>query len=59
MTKGNNFKLKESRYRFNVRMKFFMIRVVRHWNTLPREAGDAPSLNVFKIRLNGALSNLI
>ena len=34
------------------------MRVVRHWNMLPREAVDAPSLEVFKARLDGALSNL-
>ena len=32
--------------------------VVRHWNRLPREAVDAPSLSAFKARLDGALSNL-
>jgi len=35
------------------------MRVVKHWNMLPREAVDAPSLEVFKARLDGALSNLI
>ncbi|KFM00434.1 hypothetical protein AS27_10300, partial [Aptenodytes forsteri] len=38
---------------------FFAMRVVRHWNRLPREAVDAPSLEVFKARLDGALSNLV
>jgi len=33
--------------------------VVRHWHRLPREAVDAPSLAVFKARLDGALSNLV
>jgi len=33
------------------------MRVVRHWHTLPREAVAAPSLAVFKARLDGALSN--
>ena len=33
--------------------------MVRHWNRLPREAVDAPSLEVFKVRLDEALANLI
>ena len=42
----------------HIRKKFFMMRVVRLWNRLPREVVDAPSLAVFKVRLDGALSNL-
>ena len=34
------------------------MRVVRHWPRLPREAAAAPSLAVFKARLDGALSTL-
>jgi len=34
-------------------------RVVRRWHRLPREAADAPSLEVFKASLNGALGSLI
>jgi len=56
--RGNEFKLKEGRYRLDIRKKFFMIRVVRHWNRLPREVVDAPPPEVFKARLNGALGNL-
>ncbi|KFP99466.1 hypothetical protein N329_02817, partial [Haliaeetus albicilla] len=55
----NGFKLKEGRFRFDVKKNFFTMRVVRHWNRLPREAVDAPSLEVFKARLDGALSNLL
>ena len=35
------------------------MRVVKHWNWFPRQAVDAPSLEMFKVRLDGALSNLI
>ncbi|KFO55213.1 hypothetical protein N302_15057, partial [Corvus brachyrhynchos] len=55
----NGFKLEESKFRLDIRKKFFTLRVVRHWNRLPREIVDAPSLEVFKARLDAALSNLV
>jgi len=58
-TRGNGFKLKEDRFRFDIRKKFFTMRMVRHWKRLPREGVDAPSLTVFKARLDGAWSNLV
>jgi len=58
-TRGNDSKLKEGRFRLDIRKKFFTMRVVKHWNRLPREAVAAPSLEVFKASLDGALSNLL
>lgn len=39
--------------------KFFMMRMLRHWQRLPREAVDAPALETLKAWLDRALSNLI
>jgi len=58
-TRGNSFKIKEGRFRLDIRKTFFTIRVVGHWHSLPREAVDAPSLETFKVRLDSTLSNLM
>lgn len=51
--------LKESRSILDKRKRFFTMRVVRHGNRLPREVLGALSLETFKVRLDGASSNLI
>jgi len=57
-TRGDGFRLKEGRFRSDLRKKFFAMRVVRPWPRLPREVGDAPSLGTSQARLDGALSTL-
>ena len=43
----------------DIRRKFFTQRVVTHWNMLPREVMDTPSLEALKTRLDVALGSLI
>ena len=43
----------------DIRRKFFTQRVVTHWNRLPKEVVDAPSLEAFKARLDVALGSLV
>ncbi|KFO73164.1 hypothetical protein N303_10425, partial [Cuculus canorus] len=55
----NGYKLQRGRFRLDIRRNFFTMRVVKHWHRLPREAVDAPSLEVFKARLDGDLGSLV
>lgn len=52
----NAFKLKKGRFKLDVQMKFFIQKMVRHWNRLPNET---VSLEAFKATLDGTLSSLI
>ena len=57
--RGNGFKLKVGRFRLDTMKKSFTGRVVRHWNRLPSDVVEVPSLETFKARLDRALGNLI
>ena len=58
-TRGDGVKPRQGRFRIDIRRKFFTQRVMTHWNRLPKEVVDAPSLEAFKARLDVALGILV
>jgi len=57
--KGQWAQLKHREFRLNMRKNFFPLRVTEHWNRLPREVVESPSLEILKTCLDKVLCSLL
>ncbi|KFV76104.1 hypothetical protein N308_02039, partial [Struthio camelus australis] len=55
----NGQKLNHKQFHLNLRQSFFPVRVPEHWNRLPREVVESPSLEMFQTRLDVILGNML
>ena len=59
VTRNNGHKLAEGRFRLDIRRHYFRVRAARVWNQLPNKVVLAPTLGVFKRRLDRHLASVV
>jgi len=57
--RGNSLKLRQGRFRLDIKKNVFTERVLRHWTRQPRAVGESPSLEGFKKRVDVALRDVV
>jgi len=57
--RGNGLKLHQGKFRLDIRKNFFTERVVRHWDRLPRELVESPSLEAFQKHVDVAFQVMV
>jgi len=58
-TRGNGLKLHQGRFSLDISKNFLTERAVKHWNRLPSEVAESPSLEVSQRRIDGELRDMI
>ena len=58
-SKSNGLKLEHRKFGTNIWKNFVMLRVTEHWNGLPREVVESPTMEIFKTHLDTHLCNLL